>query len=224
MANGGAARGLFIAFEGGEGSGKSTQAKLLAQRLAAGGADVVHTREPGGSPLAEGIRSLLVGTGVDAPSPMTEMLLFAAARRAHVDAVIGPALERGAVVICDRYVGSTLAYQGQGRGLNDSAIRQVHMVSGVCNPDLTVWLDIDWRVGLARALIRLRDEGSGEGRFESFDDAFHARVAEGFLRQYREGSQPWVRVDANGTESAVHERVMRLVRGYCGLRDLVPAA
>src|SRR5665213_370928 len=137
------ARGIFITFEGGEGAGKSAQAARLADRLAALGHDVVRTREPGGSPGAEAIRALLVTGAADRWSPVSETLLMYAARRDHIEQVITPALERGAVVVCDRYADSTRAYQGAGGGAPPSLIEALEeAVLGAARPDLTLILDL----------------------------------------------------------------------------------
>ena len=149
------ARGLFITFEGGEGAGKSTQVGLLAMRLAAQGRDVVRTREPGGSPGGEAIRALLVTGGADRWSATTETLLMNAARCDHIERVIAPALQRGAVVICDRFADSTRAYQGAAGGAAPELIAALEAaVVGDTRPDLTFILDLPVEIGLARAAGR----------------------------------------------------------------------
>jgi dTMP kinase len=151
---------VFITLEGIDGAGKSTQARLLAERLRAGGREVVTTREPGGSPGAEEIRRLLVEGAPGRWSPETEILLFTAARRDHVERVIRPGLARGAVVVCDRYVDSTRAYQGEGP-LRATVDRLHEMLIGL-DPDLTLILDVDPDEGLGRAAARR----GAEDRFE----------------------------------------------------------
>jgi dTMP kinase len=166
--------GRFITFEGGEGSGKSTQARLLAERLRNRGESVVLTREPGGTLGAEAVRSLLVTGDPDRWSPWAEACLVNAARADHVDRIIRPALAWGDWVICDRFVDSTRAYQGAGKGLDDNALCRLHdNVTGDLWPDFTVILDIDVDEGLRRAAAR-RD---GEDRFESHAKEFHNRIA-----------------------------------------------
>lgn len=170
-------RGLFITFEGGEGAGKSTQLRRLAPRLAALEREVVVTREPGGSPGAEAIRDLLVKGEVERWSPVTETLLMFAARRDHIERVIGPALERGAIVLCDRFFDSTRAYQGAGGGASPALIAALEAeVVGDLVPDVTLILDLPVEAGLARAAAR----GEGEARFEAKGAAFHQRLRDGF--------------------------------------------
>lgn len=166
--------GRFISFEGGEGSGKSTQARLLAESLRNVGQDVVLTREPGGTPGAEAIRDLLVTGDPERWTPWAEACLVNAARAEHVARVIRPALARGAVVICDRFVDSTRAYQGAGKGIDDRALCDLHRhAASDLWPDLTLVLAVPQALGLARAGAR----GGSEARFEAHDAAFHARVA-----------------------------------------------
>lgn len=170
-------RGRFISFEGGEGSGKSTQARLLAEHLRSSGQDVILTREPGGTEGGEAIRALLVSGDVDRWLPWSEACLVNAARVEHVERVIRPALERGDWVICDRFVDSTRAYQGAGKGIPDADLCDLHArATGNLWPDLTLVLLLKARVGLLRADAR----GGCEGRFEGHDGAFHERV-EGFF-------------------------------------------
>lgn len=165
--------GRLIAFEGVEGSGKSTQLELLRQALEGRGREVVVTREPGGTPAGERMRAVLLDPGVEL-HPRAEALLFAAARAELVDAVIRPALERGAVVLCDRYLDSSLAYQGDARGLGRGPVEEVNrFATGGLLPDLVVLLDLDPASGLRRR--------SGElDRIEAQDLAFHRRVRQAF--------------------------------------------
>ena len=169
--------GLFLSFEGIDGSGKSTQARLLADHLRDAGHEVVLTREPGGSPGAEEIRALLLTGAGDRWSPETELLLFTAARRDHVERVIAPALDRGAVVISDRFADSTRVYQGVGRADLGPAVETLHALMIAREPDLTLLIDIDPREGLARATAR----GGAEARFEAFGAGLQARLRAGFL-------------------------------------------
>ncbi|MFB9150624.1 dTMP kinase [Roseovarius ramblicola] len=170
-------RGLFVSFEGIDGSGKSTQARLLAGHLRGAGHEVVLTREPGGSPGAEEIRKLLLTGAGDRWSPETELLLFTAARRDHLERVIAPALDRGAVVISDRFADSTRVYQGVGRADLRGQVDELHALMIAREPDLTLLIDMEPGAGLARAAAR----GGGEGRFESFGEDLQARLRSGFL-------------------------------------------
>ncbi len=166
--------GRFISFEGGEGSGKSTQARLLAERLKEHGLDVVLTREPGGTPGAEAIRGLLVTGAEDRWSAWSEACLVNAARADHLARVIRPALARGTTVICDRFVDSTRAYQGAGKGLADADLLALHRLAcGDIWPDVTIVLHLDPATGLARAGAR----GGAEARFEGHAGDFHTRLA-----------------------------------------------
>lgn len=170
--------GRFISFEGGEGSGKSTQLRRLAARLAAHDVTVVTTREPGGTPGAEDIRRLLVEGEPGRWDGRVEALLVNAARADHVSRLIRPALAGDTWVLCDRYVHSTLAYQGAARGLDEAELRQLHaFATGDLWPDLTIVLDVDPALGLARAAGR----AGAEARFEGEPPAFHKAVRERFL-------------------------------------------
>jgi dTMP kinase len=195
-------RGRFITFEGGEGAGKSTQVRRLAERLKAR-AEVVVTREPGGSPGAELIRDLLVNGPVERWSPITETLLMYAARRDHVERVIAPALARGASVICDRFYDSTRAYQGVAGGAPQALIAALEAdVVGDLVPDLTLILDLPVAVGLARAATR-----GGEGRFEAKGIAFHERLRAAFQAIAKAEPKRCRLIDADGEIDAVTARI-----------------
>lgn len=169
--------GLFITLEGPEGAGKSTNRDYLAERLRAEGIEVVLTREPGGTPLAERIREVLLASGEEQMNPDTELLLVFAARAQHLTEVIRPALARGAVVICDRFTDSTYAYQGGGRGLSLERIATLEtFVQGDLRPDLTLLFDLPVEVGMARASVRGRLD-----RFELEGQEFFDAVRSGFL-------------------------------------------
>jgi dTMP kinase len=171
--------GRFITLEGGEGSGKSTQSRLLAESLKAAGQATVLTREPGGTEGAEAVRALLVNGDPDRWTPWAEACLVNAARADHVARVIRPALERGDWVICDRFVDSTRAYQGAGKGIPDADLCALHaQVTGDLWPDTTIVIAVDVAEGLRRAGAR----PGGEGRFEAHDHGFHARIAAFFAR------------------------------------------
>jgi len=192
-------RGFFISFEGGEGAGKSTQIRRLAERLQAAGHDIVVTREPGGSPGAEAIRELLVNGAPDRWSPVTETLLMYAARRDHVERVIRPALAEGKVVLCDRFADSTRAYQGAGGDAPASLIASLeeHVLSGTV-PVLTLILDLPAQVGLQRAEAR-----GGAARFESKGLEFHERLRAGYLEIARKEPERCVVIDADASLDAV---------------------
>ncbi|WP_421791599.1 dTMP kinase [Hyphobacterium sp.] len=166
-------KGLFVTLEGGEGAGKSTLARSLQADLKAAGYEVIVTREPGGTPGAEEIRQLLVEGKTDRWSAMTEALLFYAARNDHVEKAIRPALDRGAIVISDRFADSTLAYQGAAGGISMDRLRQLHtLVLGEFQPDLTLLIDIPPELGIDRTQARL----GLEIRFESKEMEFHRRL------------------------------------------------
>ena len=201
------AQGRFITFEGGEGAGKSTQLKRLAETLAARGLEVVATREPGGSPGAESIRDLVLNGTADRWSPVTETLLMYAARRDHIERVIAPALERGAWVVCDRFADSTRAYQGAGGGTDPALIAamETHVLQGV-RPDLTLIFDLPPDVGLERAVSR-----GGELRFESKGLEFHDKLRAAFLAIARSEPGRCVLIDAAQPMDAVEADVTAAV-------------
>jgi dTMP kinase len=175
-------QGVFFTLEGIDGSGKSTQARLLAQALAADGRDVVPTREPGGSPGAEQIRRLLVEGDAARWSAETEILLFTAARRDHLEKTIRPALNSGRIVVCDRFADSTRVYQGIARGDLRALVDRLHADLIGQEPDLTFVIDMDPAAALARGLARQ----SGEDRFEGLGLDFQTRLRTGFLALARE--------------------------------------
>lgn len=206
-------QGFFISFEGGEGAGKSTQIRRLADRLATAGHDVIVTREPGGSPGAEAIRDLLVNGAADRWSPVTESLLMYAARRDHLERVIRPALARGAIVLCDRFADSTRAYQGAGGDAPASLIAalEAHVLGGTV-PVLTLILDLPAEVGLQRAEAR-----GGAARFESKGLAFHERLRAGYLEIARQEPERCVVIDANAPLDAVTAAISDVVAQRLGL-------
>jgi dTMP kinase len=207
-------RGRFITFEGGEGTGKSTQVRLLAQYIAGRGADVVQTREPGGSPSAEEIRALLVTGAADRWSPLAETLLFYAARVEHWRQVIEPALARGAHVICDRFADSTMAYQCYAGGLDKRIVQDLHRLAmGNAEPDLTLILDVPIDAGLTRAAARRDDET----RFERKGREFHERLRAGFLEIARAAPTRCAVIDGAQTVDQVHAAVRATVTARLGL-------
>lgn len=192
-------RGRFITFEGGEGTGKSTQARLLSERLTASGVTVVATREPGGSVGAEAIRALALTGAADRWSPVSETLLMYAARADHLERLIRPSLAKGAWVVCDRFYDSTRAYQGAGGGAPTELIDTLQaQVAGGDRPNLTIVLDVSVELGMQRA--RGRD---ALDRFELMDRGFHERLREGFLRIAREDPDRCVVVPASAAPDEV---------------------
>ncbi|MBL6945975.1 MAG: dTMP kinase [Rhodospirillales bacterium] len=201
-------QGVFITFEGGEGSGKSTQVELLGQALGGAGIDVIATREPGGAPAAEDIRALLVQGDTDRWSPESEALLNYAARAEHLRQTIRPALQSGKWVLCDRFADSTMAYQGYGHGLGRDWVGALHkLVIGDLQPDLTIILDIPVETGLKRASIR-----GGVDRYERMDVQFHERLRAGFLDIAERQPERCTVIDATGSIKEIQNAVRRAVR------------
>ena len=200
-------RGLFISFEGIDGSGKSTQARLLADHLRASGREVVLTREPGGSPGAEEIRALVLQGDPDRWSAETEILLFTAARRDHLERTIRPALAAGKVVICDRFADSTRMYQGLSRGDLRETVDRLHKLMIGIEPDLTLLIDMDPEQGLSRALSRQ----TAEERFEDFGEALQVAMREGFLALAQEYPARVRVVDGNRGIEEIAADVQRIV-------------
>lgn len=201
--------GAFLTFEGIDGSGKSTQARRLAETLRQDGHDVLLTREPGGSPGAEEIRSLLLHGDPDRWSAETELLLFTAARRDHVERAILPALEAGKIVVCDRFADSTRAYQGITRGDLRAKVDALHALMIGIEPDLTVLIDMNPNVALARATRRV----GSEARFEQFGVELQATLRAGFLNLAHRSRRFRV-VDGNREEDVVAADVVRLARDF----------
>jgi dTMP kinase len=170
--------GFFVTFEGGEGSGKSTQAKILYDRLVRNNFDVILTREPGGSVIAELIREILVKGDVSKLEPMSELFLFAAARYDHLNKTVNPALEDNKIVICDRFIDSTSAYQGYGGNINQARIDEINNISiGNSYPNLTFICDVETDIGLKRSLR----ETNNETRFEKKTLDYHNKIRDGYL-------------------------------------------
>jgi len=199
--------GLFITFEGADGSGKSTQARLLAERLRVAGHDVVLTREPGGSPGAEEIRRLLVEGDPARWSPETEILLFNAARRDHLERTILPALASDKIVISDRFADSTRVYQGAARADLRSVVDALHSLIIGHEPDLTLVIDLDAATGLQRGLARQ----SGEDRFEELGPDFQSRLRAGYRALAHEFPNRAILVDGSGSPDDVATRLWPLV-------------
>jgi dTMP kinase len=213
--------GRFITFEGGEGAGKSTQIQKLAQRLAQhptmADTQVIITREPGGSPVSEKIRELLVTGQPDNLDPKAELMLVMAARIEHVKKRIYPVLRQGGWVLCDRFVDSTLAYQGYGRGMNTEHLIMLNQwaLSGL-RPDLTILLDIDHEAGLSRTKPRRETNGQdlvAEDRFEQEGELFHQRVNEGFRKLAEAEADRFRVLDASQQVEVIEKTVWEVVSG-----------
>ena len=200
--------GLFITFEGGEGAGKSTQVKRLGAELQAKGREVVLTREPGGAPGAEAIRKLLVEGAASRWDGITEALLHTAARRDHLVKTVWPALQAGKVVISDRFVDSTVAYQGYGHGIDQALLGALYRAAaGDFRPDLTVIIDVPLDIGLTRAAGR----GGAENRYENMDRSFHERLRQGFLAIAAAEPKRCKIIDGARDSDRVHADVMAVV-------------
>ena len=200
------APGRFITLEGGEGAGKSTQARLLAAPLAARGIDAVITREPGGTAGAEAIRALLLANEGAGWLPRAEALLFAAARSDHVERLIRPALAAGRWVICDRFLDSSRAYQGGGAALDDAAIRKLHEIgSGGLLPDLTILITVEPAIAAARLAARDTD---GSDRIGGRSAAYHAGVAATFARIAAAETERFAQIDGNGSPEATQAVIL----------------
>lgn len=207
-------RGRFITLEGGEGTGKSTQTRLLRDTLQDLGIEALATREPGGTPSAEAIRRLLVEGEAGRWQPTSEVLLHYAARNEHLQGLVLPALRRGAWVICDRFADSTLAYQGYGLGVAPEMIQSLsRLVLGEFQPDLTLILDLPVEEGLRRAATR----SGTETRYERMPRALHERLRAGFLEIAEFQPDRCVVVDAEPGIDVVQSAVWRLVRERFGL-------
>ncbi|MDT8758518.1 dTMP kinase [Sphingomonas psychrotolerans] len=202
----------FYAVEGVDGSGKSGMVAHIVDHLSAGGAPAIATREPGGTPQGEKIRALLLSGADDAWDQQSELLMMTAARVEHVRRVILPTLARGVSVVSDRYVGSTIAYQGAGRGMAEAYIRKLHKEAvGDIWPDLVVVLDLDPEIGLTRSRKRLSAGEIDEGRFETLDLDFHRRIRQSFLDQAAQDPERHVVVDSSGTPEEVRGRAIAAI-------------
>ena len=201
--------GFFITFEGVEGCGKTTQIRNLAGRLTAAGYRTLLTREPGGCPIADKIRCILLDADNQGMVPLAELLLYAAARAQHVAEVIVPALESGAIVLCDRFTDATVAYQHGGRGIDRTTIDALNTLA--CHsvrPDLTVLMDCDVATGLARAKNRIEmSSGPREERFELETLAFHQRVRDRYLQSAADETGRFLTVSASGTIDEISDRI-----------------
>lgn len=210
--------GFFITFEGVEGSGKSTQLGLLKGHLEEKGARVVALREPGGTPLGEMVRSILLNRTEDPDNPVdinpwAELFLYEACRAQLIEDVIRPALDTGLTVLCDRFIDSTVAYQGHGRGLDAGAVSLINTsASGGITPDLTILIDIDPAEGLRRAWSRIENtKGAREDRFEAEALDFHGRVRDGYLK-IAEAEPTRVKVvEGSGQIPSIHKEICDII-------------
>ncbi len=215
--------GKFITFEGGEGAGKSTQVRLLAEQLRQQGLDVVVTREPGGTAFAEQVRVLILSPDVAEHAPLSEALLFYAARADHLSKVIEPALHRGAIVLCDRFSDSTRVYQSVAGGLSAVVLERLEdIVVGTSRPDLTIILDIEPAAGLARAQARrehgevrdaTRDAEAGQDKYERQSLAYHEKLRAGFLAIAAQEPQRCVVVSGDRPADAIAAEIWKAVTG-----------
>jgi len=201
-------RAWFITFEGGEGTGKTTQIRRLAEHLEAVGRNVVLTREPGGTPVAEAARAILLDPALE-PDGLTELFLLEAARHDHVENVILPALERGAVVLCDRFADSSTVYQGMVRGLGEELVIQLNRLATTdLDPDLTIVFDLDPADGVDRARSRNAGGDGAESRLDDEPAGFHRRVRQGFIRLAELHPERVRIVDASGGPDDVFDRLL----------------
>lgn len=213
------ARGVFITVEGGEGSGKSTQLRILSRRLAGLGLKVRELREPGGTRTGEAVRSILLGHEHAGLDPRAELLLYEAARAQLVAEVIAPGLESGEVILCDRFYDSSTAYQGYGRGLPLDEVRALNRAAtGGLEPDVTLLFDVDPMIGLERATRE------GADRLESEDVSFHERVRSGFLELARQESGRMRVVDASQSIEAISEAAFQALASHPALAGLIEGA
>ena len=211
--------GVLITLEGGEGSGKTTQAVRLCQSLAERGYTVLHTREPGGTLVAERLRSILLERSVEPMAPETETLIILAARRQHVDQVIRPALARGTLVICDRFSDSTMAYQGYARGLDLEILRTMNdWATGGLTPHLTVLFDLP----VAAGLTRRRSEAVSQNRLDLETKRFHTKVRAGFLALAKREPHRIRMIDARQSPDAIARQVETLVLDQLGSLRMKP--
>jgi dTMP kinase len=221
--------GMFITFEGVEGCGKTTQLKLLKERLRVAGHRVTATREPGGCPIADQMRAILLDAANSAITPLAELLLYAAARAQHVQEVIQPALERGEVVLCDRFTDATVAYQGHGRGLDLGTITELNrLATGELEPQLTLLIDCPVEVGLGRARARIEAaSGAREERFELESVRFHERVRQGYLALADAAPDRFLVIDGSGdvaqTEGLMLAALAGRIPAFDAARPQAPA-
>lgn len=208
-------RGLFITLEGGDGAGKSTQIRNITRFFEERGLVVVHTREPGGTQISEKLRDILLDKSNSEMSPVTEMLIYAAARAQHVREFVMPALERGEVVICDRFVDSSIAYQAYGRELGSMVAEVNRHATGGLDPDITFWLDIDPEAGRARA-----SKAGDLDRLELEKLDFHYRVYEGYRKIAEADPERVRRVDASRSVDEIRDDIYVRLQRLCEERGI----
>lgn len=216
------AKGVFITLEGGEGTGKSTQVKMLGAALAAAGLDAVMTREPGGTDQAERIRNLMIQRDAGNFDPLTEAMLMMSARREHLVNKIWPSMEQGKWVVSDRFVDSTRAFQGYGMGLDQGLIDRIYqMIAGDFQPDLTFVFDIDAEKGLSRSLKQLAvtadKNESTEDRYERMGVPFHNRLRNGFLEIAKRFPDRCVIIDAAQDIATIHGQILKTIETRFGI-------
>ena len=215
-------KGVFITLEGGEGTGKSTQVKMLGAALSAAGVDAVLTREPGGTDQAERIRNLMIQREAGNFDPLTEAMLMMSARREHLVNKIWPSMEQGKWVVSDRFVDSTRAFQGYGMGLDQGLIDRIYeMIAGAFQPDLTFVFDIDAEKGLSRSLKQLAvtadKNESTEDRYERMGVPFHNRLRQGFLDIAKRFPDRCVIIDASQDIAAIHGQILKTIETRFGM-------
>lgn len=216
------AKGVFITLEGGEGTGKSTQVKMLGAALSTAGVDAVMTREPGGTDQAERIRNLMIQRDAGNFDPLTEAMLMMSARREHLVNKIWPSMELGKWVVSDRFVDSTRAFQGYGMGLDQGLIDSIYaMIAGDFQPDLTFVFDIDAEKGLSRSLKQLAvtadKNESTEDRYERMGVPFHNRLRQGFLEIAKRFPDRCVIIDAAQDIAAIHGQILKIIETRFGI-------
>ncbi len=215
-------KGVFITLEGGEGTGKSTQVKMLGTALSAAGVDAVLTREPGGTDQAERIRNLMIQRDAGNFDPLTEAMLMMSARREHLVNKIWPSMEQGKWVVSDRFVDSTRAFQGYGMGLDQGLIDRIYeMIAGEFQPDLTFVFDIDAEKGLSRSLKQLAvtadKNESTEDRYERMGVPFHNRLRQGFLEIAKRFPGRCVIIDASQDIATIHRQILKTIEARFGI-------
>ncbi len=214
--------GAFVTFEGIEGCGKTSQITMLGEHLIKKGYSVLMTREPGGTPVGESVREILLHAGNSSMRSLTELFLLEAVRHQHVDEVIVPSLQDGKVVLCDRFSDATTAYQGFGRGIDREMIELInHWSTGGLKPNLTILLDCPVEEGIDRSLDRLRKEGKleGESRFEKEGLEFHTRVREGYLEIAGEEPDRFRLLSATPPPEKIHKEVVEIVDRWLESHD-----
>lgn len=212
-------QGLFITFEGIEGCGKTSQAKLLSDYITERGYEVTMTREPGGTPISEAIREILLSNDFITMHPHTEVLLYIASRAQHVEEIIRPAIEKGNIVICDRFSDSTFVYQCFVRGINKEIVETINNFAlNGARPDLTFVLDIEPSEGLHRAMLRNQKQHRGQDRIESEAIEFHQKVREGYLRLIEEYPERAYLIKTDKDKTEVHEEIRNVFDKFISQR------